>query len=424
MRITVSQRFGLGFLLVITLLVLSMAITTGVVDTYRANSLTLATQILPEMTTVDRLATNVNLMINATLRFVLTGNPLDLQARATAVDETDRLIDSLQEALAQDREQDTRALESLVQLAAAVDSAQVRTERLVKARQDGSPLPIGRVLSQLDAEQVRFSIALTGLTSTFEEQRVTAVAAAEANPLILPWILSGIILLVCVGWFLFLVRTVVHPLHTLHDATIVVAGGDLQHQVPVSGNHELGDLAGAFNQMVVVVANQQEELQRQISLAEAARQEAEAARQTVVEQLAQIEVQQHTISEMSVPVLPVDTTTLVMPLIGALDHTRLQLAQTQALRSVEEAHVSHLVIDITGVPIVDTLVAQGLMQMVRATRLLGTTTILVGVRPEVAQTIVGLGLHFEEIVTMGTLREGIAYAQRHSAGAGKLLPTS
>jgi anti-anti-sigma regulatory factor/HAMP domain-containing protein len=423
MRITVSQRFGLGFLLVITLLILSMAITTGVVDTYRANSLTLATRILPEMTTADRLATNVNLMINATLRFVLTGNPLDLQARATAVGETDRLIDSLQRAAAPDREQDTMTAENLAQLAAAVESVQTRTERFVKARQDGSPLPIGRVLSQLDAEQVRFSIALTGLNSVFETKRVTAVAAAKSNPLLLPWFVCGVILLVCLGWFILLVRTVVHPLRTLHDATIIVAGGDLKHQVPVSGNHELGDLARAFNQMVSVVADQQGELQRQISLAETARSEAEAARQTVVAQLAQIEIQQHTISEMSIPVLPVDTATLVMPLIGSLGHERLQLAQAQALQSVEQAHVSHLVVDITGVPVVDTLVAQGLIQLVRATRLLGTTTVLVGVRPEVAQTIVGLGLHFDEIVTMGTLREGIAYAQRHSAGMGKLLPT-
>jgi rsbT co-antagonist protein RsbR len=415
MRISVSQRFGLGFLLVILLMVLVMVITTGSVNLYRANSLRLATHVLPEATTADHLAANVNTMISATLRYVLTGNPLDRQAHATAVAETNRLLAALREGVVQDEDRSEAETHGLDQLDAAVKSVQTRTEGFVRARQEDRSLPIGRVLSQLDAEQVRFTIALATLTSSFEIQRAASVQAAEANPLTIPWALSGVILIVCVGWFLMLLRTVVQPLRTLHDATLTVAGGDLQRQVPVAGDHEIGDLARAFNQMVQVVGKQQADLQQQITLANAARQEAEAARQTVVEQLSQIEAQRSMISEMSVPVLPVGEGTLVMPLIGALDSNRMQLAQAQALHSLEQAHATHLVIDITGVPIVDTMVAQGLVRMVQASRLLGTTTMLVGVRPEVAQTIVGLGLQLHEIITMASLQEAIIYARRSGA---------
>ena len=81
-----------------------------------------------------------------------------------------------------------------------------------------------------------------------------------------------------------------------------------------------------------------------------------------------------------------------MPLIGALDSARLQLVQEQALRSIERTSAQRLVLDITGVPLVDSQVAQGLLAVVQAARLLGAEAVLVGVRPEVAQTMVGLGV--------------------------------
>jgi rsbT co-antagonist protein RsbR len=108
--------------------------------------------------------------------------------------------------------------------------------------------------------------------------------------------------------------------------------------------------------------------------------------------LDEIAQQRAVIRDLSVPVLPVSATTLVMPLVGALDSARLQLVQEQALRSIERTSAQQLVLDITGVPLVDSQVAQGLLAVVQAARLLGAEAVLVGVRPEVAQTMVGLGL--------------------------------
>jgi rsbT co-antagonist protein RsbR len=107
--------------------------------------------------------------------------------------------------------------------------------------------------------------------------------------------------------------------------------------------------------------------------------------------------QREAIRTLSVPVLPLNQGTLVMPLVGELDSERLEEMQAQVLESIERLAARRLLLDITGVALIDTYVAQGLMQSVRAARLLGAEVALVGVRPEVAQAIVGLGIDFSLI---------------------------
>jgi rsbT co-antagonist protein RsbR len=109
-----------------------------------------------------------------------------------------------------------------------------------------------------------------------------------------------------------------------------------------------------------------------------------------------------------VPVIPVNATTLVMPLVGTLDTTRLQQLQEQSLHALERSSARTLIFDITGVPIVDTHVAQGLLMTVRSARLLGAHVVLVGIRPEVAQAIVGLGLDLNGVSTFSDLQSALA----------------
>jgi rsbT co-antagonist protein RsbR len=106
-------------------------------------------------------------------------------------------------------------------------------------------------------------------------------------------------------------------------------------------------------------------------------------------------------------VLPITSNALLMPLIGALDTARLELIQEQGLQALEQSNARFLLLDISGVPIIDTQVAKGLLHLVEATRLLGAQVVVVGVRPEVAQSIVGLGLSFN-VTTRATLQDGIA----------------
>jgi rsbT co-antagonist protein RsbR len=96
-----------------------------------------------------------------------------------------------------------------------------------------------------------------------------------------------------------------------------------------------------------------------------------------------------------------------MPLVGTLDSTRLELTQDLALDAIGRAHARHLVLDITGVPLVDSQVAQGLVSVVQSARLLGSEVVLVGVRPEVAQAIVGLGIDLRGVRTFSDLRSAI-----------------
>jgi rsbT co-antagonist protein RsbR len=142
---------------------------------------------------------------------------------------------------------------------------------------------------------------------------------------------------------------------------------------------------------------------------QAALQDVQARSDRQASLLDEVQQQRILLREMSVPVIPISASTLVMPLVGALDSTRLQQIQEQALRALEHTSARYLVLDITGVPIVDSQVAQGLLSVVQAARLLGAQVMLVGIRPEVAQAIVGLGLDLRDIYTTSDLQSALSH---------------
>jgi anti-anti-sigma factor len=119
---------------------------------------------------------------------------------------------------------------------------------------------------------------------------------------------------------------------------------------------------------------------------------------------------QEQVHELSTPVIPVHDRILVLPLIGTVDGRRAQLITARLLEAVQAQRARVVLVDITGVPLVDTKVAQSLLQAAHATRLVGAEFVLVGVRAEVAQTLVTLGLSMGQIVTKNNLRSGIEYA--------------
>jgi rsbT co-antagonist protein RsbR len=222
-------------------------------------------------------------------------------------------------------------------------------------------------------------------------------------------LISGLALLVAVAWCLLFPIHLMRPIAALQVATSRLANGDLGARVELRRADELGVLGRRFDEMAATLQQRTCAIEAQHERANTARLEAETARAEIAEQLAMIEEQRSVIREMSVPVLPLSHSALVLPLVGALDSERLMLLQEQALRSIGEHSARYLILDITGVPIVDTAVAQGLIKVVQAARLLGTEVVLVGIRPEVAQAVVGLGIHLSDIVTRSTLQSGIGY---------------
>ena len=123
-----------------------------------------------------------------------------------------------------------------------------------------------------------------------------------------------------------------------------------------------------------------------------------------------IQAQAATLAELSTPLIPISDHVVVMPLIGAIDSDRARQVLETLLHGIERSHARVAILDITGVPLVDTQVAKSLIVAAQAVRLLGARIVLTGIRPEVAQTLVGLGVDLGDIVTHSTLQSGIAYA--------------
>jgi rsbT co-antagonist protein RsbR len=120
--------------------------------------------------------------------------------------------------------------------------------------------------------------------------------------------------------------------------------------------------------------------------------------------------QQQELMELSTPVVRLWDEVLALPLIGTLDSARTQVVMENLLQQVVETGARIAIIDITGVPTVDTLVAQHLMKTVAATRLMGADCIISGIRPQIAQTIVHLGVNLNDIVTKATLADAFLIA--------------
>jgi anti-anti-sigma regulatory factor len=141
---------------------------------------------------------------------------------------------------------------------------------------------------------------------------------------------------------------------------------------------------------------------------EQAQQQREAERVALQEQV--IAAQGAALRELSTPLIPISDEVVAMPLIGSIDSARAQLVLETLLTGVAERQASTTIIDITGVSVVDTQVADALIRAAQAVKLLGARVILTGIRPEVAQTLVNLGVDLSGIVTRGTLQSGIAEA--------------
>jgi rsbT co-antagonist protein RsbR len=123
-----------------------------------------------------------------------------------------------------------------------------------------------------------------------------------------------------------------------------------------------------------------------------------------------IQRQQADMLELSTPVVKLWDGILALPLIGTLDSRRTQIVMESLLERIVETSAEIAIIDITGVPTVDTLVAQHLIKTVNAARLMGTECIISGIRPQIAQTIVHLGVDLQGVMTKATLADAFHLA--------------
>jgi len=133
--------------------------------------------------------------------------------------------------------------------------------------------------------------------------------------------------------------------------------------------------------------------------------------------------QQAELLELSTPVVQLWEGILALPLVGTLDSSRTQVVMESLLQRIVDTGSEIAIIDITGVPTVDTLVAQHLMKTIAATRLMGADCIISGIRPQIAQTIVHLGVDLGEVTTKATLADALAAALKRLSKSA-LTPTA
>lgn len=169
-------------------------------------------------------------------------------------------------------------------------------------------------------------------------------------------------------------------------------------QVLVAANRFFGALVEGF------IAGETAEVDRQRTEME------RAFMSAVMEQRTQEERLRSAISELSTPIVPVHEGIMVLPLVGSIDSRRATEITERLLEAISAYQAEIVIIDITGISVVDTQVANNLLMTTRAANLLGSRVVLVGIGAEIAQTIVHLGVELHGLVTLANLQAGISYA--------------
>jgi anti-anti-sigma factor len=206
--------------------------------------------------------------------------------------------------------------------------------------------------------------------------------------------------------------TIVRPVRALLAAAERVAAGDRAPlSVAIARRDELGRLARTFEGMAAAVAQRDARLREEVDAQTAALRDSLEQRedQARVLQAALLAVRQkeQIIAGLSTPVVPILRDTLVVPVVGALDEDRAVLLVETVLQAVERRRARTIIVDVTGLPVLDTAVARALVDLAHAAKLLGARTLLVGIRPEVAQTLVSLGVDLAGLQSLADLEAAV-----------------
>jgi rsbT co-antagonist protein RsbR len=182
-----------------------------------------------------------------------------------------------------------------------------------------------------------------------------------------------------------------------------VADGDFDQNIVIgSAGDALASLEMGINFMILDLRAMMDENRAQ---------EQRLRKQTdeLAAKLVKIEEQEAAIRELSTPVIEVWDDVLVLPIVGILDTKRSMELMDNLLQSIVRTQAKNIIIDITGVEVVDTKTADYLLKVVRAARLLGARCVLTGVGPAVAQTLVDIGADLTEVTTLRNLKEGLKH---------------
>jgi anti-anti-sigma regulatory factor/HAMP domain-containing protein len=234
-------------------------------------------------------------------------------------------------------------------------------------------------------------IALQRTTATAKSAKVGAIARTTIGLLVG---VLGIALVLGLGLAIGITRSIARSVGALTQVAHAVTSGNLDARAAVTSRDELGMLATAFNQMT---ANLQQRI--------AAEQTAQAERLRLQQEI--IRVQETNLRELSTPLIPLSPTVLLLPLIGSIDSQRaVQMLETM-LAGVAQHRAHRVLLDLSGVRVIDAHVAQAVVRAAQAVRLLGAEVALVGIRAEVAQAIITMDVKVDSLLIYATLETAI-----------------
>jgi rsbT co-antagonist protein RsbR len=191
----------------------------------------------------------------------------------------------------------------------------------------------------------------------------------------------------------------------IEDVLTSVAAGNLEIRVESTVEDDLTGIEEAINILI-------EDLTWELKQSKKMKDELEEKLKKIQEQQKTIVQQQEDLLELSSPVTKVWDNILILPVIGTLDSQRTQVMMENLLQKIVETGCTIAILDITGVPTVDTQVANHLLKTVTAARLLGADCIISGISPAIAQTIVHLGIDLSAIRTKATLQDAMLFAMK------------
>ena len=253
--------------------------------------------------------------------------------------------------------------------------------------------------------------------TVYPKSIVAATAAGSAWFMLFMGVLS-LLIYVAVLYFL-LQRQITKPLEEFVSAAERVGEGDYNVELDTDRDDELGRLAVSFTGMQHAVRENIDEINNALDTAQRAEEEARAKTEEVERQMAErqraeatIEEQARVMMEMSTPVIRMWDGVVLMPVIGSIDTARSSQMTELLLESVVNTGARAAILDVTGLPTIDTSVARHIIQTVDAVRILGADVIITGFSPEAAQTLAQLGVDFAQLRTRGSLNAGIRDALR------------
>jgi anti-anti-sigma regulatory factor/methyl-accepting chemotaxis protein len=270
-------------------------------------------------------------------------------------------------------------------------------------------LPLAIYQSPLGDEVLGTQALITPPGWTVVVERPISVLYGDVQRLALTLLavtLAALPLVAGVGWLAG--RGIAQPIQQLHHGVETFTSNPREYQpVTIATGDELTALGDSFNRMVGVLRESQDRLlnaneELETLVAQRTTELQHALEEVRAQNLTQ-EALLETVRRLGMPVIPIRRGMLVMPLVGEFDASRVSEIGDHLLAAIEREHARVVLIDITGVPVVDQLVASALVQTSTAARLLGTEVILAGIRPDIAEALISLGIDLSDLRTAATL---------------------